>query len=369
MSVSGRHIKEKSMIRRVYENQHGIITLDSDLFGNRKRISTGKKSDKRLLKWYEKNFDEEYEKLYDDKFKPVKDDFSDYTLREYGKIILGLTSDSRRKYVQIAVLQIFDRICDFQMLDHKKFGELNITDIKSLHIMKWQKECGLANQTIATNRAYLNIVLQSAMNDDLIRKNPVSLVKLPHRKSIREKTFYSEEEIKSIISCATGQLKNYVQLCCFTGMRGSELVALRWNDIDFEKSMIRVDTRIVLGDEDETKSKKVRFIPMFPQAKQALITQRMRTGLGEFVFLNNKGNPYYGNDSMRISFVSMLKRHGLPRGTPHDLRRSFNTLLKQYGYPTDWILDIMGHMDDRVNRNHYTGRLDVDMSKIGAIAI
>jgi integrase len=72
---------------------------------------------------------------------------------------------------------------------------------------------------------------------------------------------------------------------------------------------------------------------------------------------------------MTRAFKYLVKKNGLPMGTIHDLRRSFNTLLKQYGYPTDWILDIMGHMDDTVNRNHYTGKLNVDMSKIGNIAL
>lgn len=358
------------MIRRVYVNQHGIITLDSDVFGNRKRISTGKKSDKRLLKWYEKNFDTEYKLLYDEKFQPEKDNFSDFTLREYGNIVLSLTSNNRREYVQKNVVRTFKKICDFQMMDNKKFGELKISDIKSLHIMKWQKECGWAYQTIVTNRIYLSLVLQTAANDDLIRKNPVASVKLPPKRSVHEKTFYSEDEIKRMISCAKGQLKNYIQLCCFSGLRGSELIALRWrDDIDFDKGMIRVDTRIVCGEEDETKSKKVRFIPMFPQAKQALVTQRMFSGLREYVFINRDGDRYYGTESLNVSFRVMLKNNNLPHGTIHDLRRSFNTLLKQYGYPTDWILDIMGHVDDRVNRNHYTGRIDVDMSKIGNIAL
>jgi integrase len=357
------------MIRRVFLNQHNVITLDSDMFGSRKRLSTGKKSDKRLMKWYEKHFDEEYKALYEEKFKPVRENFSDYTLREYGKLVLNLTSDNRRAYVQNNILNVFERICNFKIMHDLKFGDMKITDIKILHIMKWQKECGHAYTTIVTNRAYLNMVLQTATDDDIIRKNPVKSVKLPPKSSVRKKTFYSESEIKQLISHSKGQIKNYIQLCCFTGMRGSEMIALRWDDIDFEKGIIRVDTRVVNGNEDATKSKTIRFIPMFRQAREALMNQRLKSGLREFVFINNSGSQYFGTQSFNISFKRMLKKHELPSGTIHDLRRSFNTLLKQYGYPTDWILDIMGHMDDQVNRNHYTGRLDVDMTKIGDITL
>lgn len=357
------------MISRVYANQYGIITLDSDMFGNRKRISTGKKSDKRLLKWYEKHFDEEYGKLYDEKFKPIKEDFSNYTLREYGLMVLDLTSDNRRAYVHERIKKTFVRICNFQMSDNKKFGEFLLTDIKTTHVMKWQRESGLSPQTIATDRAYLNMVMQTATNDDIIRKNPVQLVKLPKKQAVKEKVYYSEEEIKDILGTAKGQLKNYIQIAFFTGMRGSELVGLKWDDIDFDKEVIRVDSRIVSGIEDDTKSRKIRFIPMFKQCKEALQKQRIYSGLREFVFVNQSGHSYYGSGTMNFRFKRLLDEHNFKHGTIHDLRRSFNTILKEYGYPTDWILDIMGHVDDRVNRNHYTGSLRVDATKINNIAL
>jgi hypothetical protein len=41
--------------------------------------------------------------------------------------------------------------------------------------------------------------------------------------------------------------------------------------------------------------------------------------------------------------------------------------MKQYNMPNDWILDQLGHIDDGVNREHYTGKLKPDMSKIGRV--
>ncbi|MBD3809253.1 MAG: tyrosine-type recombinase/integrase [Sulfuricurvum sp.] len=305
----------------MYENQHGIITLDSDMFGSQKRISTGKKSDKRLLRWYENNFDDEYRLLYESKYPPKKSDYRDITLREYGEMVLELTSDNRREYVHAGNKEMFWKIYEFEISENIPFRDMMLGDIKPTYVMRWQKECGLSPQTIVTRRAYLNIVLQTAMNDDLIPKNPVALVKLPKRVAVKSKTFYSEDEIRQIITSANGQLKNYLQIACFIGMRGSELIGLKWNNIDFEKGVIRVDSRIV------------------------------------------------SSNAMNHAFKKHLKRNGIWSGTVHDLRRSFNTMLKSKGYPTDWILDIMGHMDNRVNRNYYTGAITVDMSKIEAIVL
>lgn len=357
------------MIRRVYANQHGIITLDSDKFGVRKRISTGKKSDKRLLAWYEKNFDSEFERLYNEKFYVKKEDYSNFTLREYGEMVLELTKGNRRSYVHEANIRYFKRICDFKMSTGNAFGDMMLQDIKTTHIMLWQNKCGLSPQSVASRRTYLNIVLQTAMNDDIIRKNPVPLVKLPKRTTVKSKVFYSEDEIKNIINTAKGQLKNYIQLACFTGMRGSELIGLKWDDIDFDKETIRVDSGIVKGIEDRTKSGSIRMIPMFKQAKESLLRQRQFSGLREYVFLGKFGGHYYSSAAMNHAFKLHLKENNIRKGTVHDLRRSFNTILKQHGYPNDFILDIIGHMGDRVNRNHYTGSIAVDMSKIDNIAL
>lgn len=339
------------------------------MFGSRKRISTGKKSDKRLIAWYEKNFDEAFKSLYNEKFKPQKEDSNDLTLRYYGAMVLDLTSENRREYVQATAVKMFDRVCNFKMSDNKLFGDMLLTDIKSIHIMRWQKECGYAYQTLSNHRSYLNLVLQTAMNDDIIRKNPIALVKLPPKVLVRKKRFFSEDEIRKLISVAKGQLKNYIQLCSFSGLRGSELVALRWDDIDFERGSIRVDSGIVSGHEDKTKSTNTRYVPMFKQAREALTKQRRKSGLREFVFINSRGDSYHGSATMNIAFKKLLKKHNLGDGTIHDLRRSFNTLLKQYGYPEDWILDVIGHMSKSVNREHYTGHLNVDMSKIGNIVL
>ena len=79
----------------------------------------------------------------------------------------------------------------------------------------------------------------------------------------------------------------------FAGLRGSELIALRWNDIDFDSNTIRIDTRIRQGVEDVTKSKRVRIIDMLPQVRTALKKQRLITGLkGDHVFVAQHGKAY-----------------------------------------------------------------------------
>jgi len=349
------------MISRVYKNSSGYIALDSDMLGERKRLSTGKKFDKRQAKWYEKHFEQEYAKLYEKKFGRHSN--TNLTFDKYGEMVMNITSSTRSDFSQRNAMTIFKNLCKF-------FGSMQIDEIRASDVMLWQNDCGLAPKTILNYRGYLNLILQTAMNDDIIRKNPVPLVKAPKKRFVKKTTVYYEEDIRKLIAAADGQLKNYIQLCFFSGMRGSEMIALRWKeDIDFERGVIIVDSRIREGLEGIPKSGRTRYIPMFQQACEALMRQRMRTGLSEYVFLNQYGERYQRPDPPSISFKKLTQKIGVEVGTMHDARRSFNTLLKQYGYPPDWILDVMGHVDESMNRNHYTGNLQVDMNKIGKIAL
>ena len=184
----------------------------------------------------------------------------------------------------------------------------------------------------------------------------------------KEVHVYSEDEIKTLIEKSTGQLKNILMFNFFAGLRVSEFIALRWNDIDFMNNTVRIDSRIRDGVEDVPKSKKVRIIDMLPQAKEALKNQWRLTGMkDDFVFLTQSGKPYKSHVVLNRRLKKLCIECDIKPGTTHTIRKSCNTLLKQYGLPLDWILDQMGHVEDGVNRDHYTGKIKPDLSKIGRV--
>ncbi len=275
-------------------------------------------------------------------------------------MVLEITSINRNAFSQKEETKRFKQLC-------KTFGKMRLSDIKASDIMKWQHDCGLAPKTIRNQRSIFNMILEMAHYDDLIRKNPLKFVKTP-RMEYKEVHVYNEDEIKTLIEKSTGQLKNILMFNFFAGLRGSELIALRWNDIDFENNTIRIDTRIREGVEDVTKSKRIRIIDMLPQAKKALKNQWRLTGIkDDFVFVTQSGKPYNRPEVLNRLLKKLCIECDIKIGTTHTLRKSCNTLLKQYGMPLDWILDQLGHVEDGVNREHYTGKIKPDLSKIGTV--
>ncbi|UPT76693.1 site-specific integrase [Sulfurovum sp. XGS-02] len=343
---------------KVTINSYGFIILDSTIDGKRHRLTTGKKAEKRLLQWYEKHIEDEFLKLYEQKFGVTNREST--TFKEYGEYILEISSNNRNSFSQKEIMQQFRKLCEI-------FGDLYLTDIKASHILKWQNTCGFAPKTVQNYRGTLNLILKMALYDEIITKNPLTVVK-PPKKVYKETFVFSQEDMKLLISNSTGQFRNMLMFNFFAGLRGSELIALRWDDIDFDANTIRIDTRIRQGIEDVTKSKRVRIIDMLPQAKAALKKQMLITGLkGNYVFLSQHGKVYTTPNVLSDRLKDLCVECGIKAGTMHTVRKSCNTLLKQYGLPQDWILDQLGHVEDGVNREYYTGKIKPDMSKIGRV--
>lgn len=343
---------------KVTVNNYGIIILDGTLESKRHRLTTGKKADKRLLEWYKRHADDEFIKLYENKFGSVSNESINF--RDYGLMVLEITKNSRNEFSQKEETQRFNRLCE-------TFGDMDLPDIKAFHVVKWQNECGFAPKTIRNYRSIFNLILEMANYDEIIRKNPLKFVKAP-KKVHKEIHIFNQDDMKLLIDKSTGPFKNLLMFNFFAGLRGSEIIALRWNDIDFDSDTIRIDTRIRQGVEDVTKSKRVRIIDMLPQVKIALKKQWLLTGLkGDHIFVTQHGKAYTTPNVLSDRLKDLCIECGIKAGTMHTVRKSCNTLLKQFGLPLDWILDQLGHVEDGVNREHYTGRIKPDLSKIGRV--
>ena len=142
---------------KVTVNKYNIIILDGTVDGKRHRLTTGKKADQRLLKWYERHVDDEFFKLYEKKLGPAQLEVP--TFKEYGSMILKITSKGRNAFSQNDETRRFKQLC-------KTFGKMRLSDIKASHIMQWQNDCGLAPKTIRTQRSIFNMILKMAYYDE-----------------------------------------------------------------------------------------------------------------------------------------------------------------------------------------------------------
>ncbi|MDR3265721.1 MAG: tyrosine-type recombinase/integrase [Synergistaceae bacterium] len=117
------------------------------------------------------------------------------------------------------------------------------------------------------------------------------------------------------------------------GLRVSELVSLKWNNIDMEERWL-----VILG-----KGSKERRVPFGAWAQKALEkTRSLSDGTNGFVFAGRKGKPLSVRTVHRI--VTLLaSRGGLEGVTPHVLRHSCATHLLEKGASLKFVQEFLGH--------------------------
>ena len=151
------------------------------------------------------------------------------------------------------------------------------------------------------------------------------------------------------------------------------MLALRWNDIDFEKGTLRVDRP--LGQHGAFHAPKReesrRTLRLTPVALAALKAHRVRQnaerlkvgerwGDHDLVFPNTVGKPMNPSNLYRRDFRSLLAKAGLgDEGfTFHSLRHTFATTLAASGVHPSTVQKMLGHKDIRMTLAIYTHATD-----------
>src|SRR5829696_422089 len=134
-----------------------------------------------------------------------------------------------------------------------------------------------------------------------------------------------------------------------TGLRKGELLALRWGDVDWVTSVIRVQRSYGRGEFTAPKSLcSVRAVPLAERVAEKLGRHHRITRFrkdDDLVFCHPRtGRPYDGS-KMRKRFKTALAAAGVRDARFHDLRHTFGTRMAAAGVPLRFIQEWMGHGD------------------------
>jgi integrase/recombinase XerD len=186
----------------------------------------------------------------------------------------------------------------------------------------------------------LAAAFEKAVHWELIKANPFRKVKKPKPPEVMP-LFFSENEFNTML--LTMQSKDFRELCItalLSGLRLGELLALQWNDIDFNSKVIQVKN----SETFTTKTRKNRIVPMSEELFR-LLRDRKENIKNEstFVFHNKKGKPL-----KEQTISQQFKKHVIDAGINdklhfHSLRHSFATHLVKKGVPLFAIQKLLGH--------------------------
>jgi integrase len=195
---------------------------------------------------------------------------------------------------------------------------------------------------VRTVRSVLRQALQQALKWSLLMRNVASLVDVP-RITHEPPQPYSIEEARSFLESIRGDRNEaLIVTAIMTGMRRGEVLALRWDDVDFKARTLRVSSTLqrvggaLVRAEPKTQHSR-RIIAVPPQVMVALdmlATQRKRQ--------LEDGTPIDPRNLTRI-FAGMIARAGLRPQRFHDLRHCFASLQLASGVPARVVMEQLGH--------------------------
>lgn len=190
--------------------------------------------------------------------------------------------------------------------------------------------------------------------------NPVSGVERHPVRIVGDIEVFSPEEVWALVRAAESEQDGALFLtAAFTGLRRGELLALRWRDVDFAGSVVRVRASYAGGALTSPKSGKVRSAPLAPEVAQALAklaTRKHFTSEDDLVFAGETGS-YLDGSALRRRYKQALTRAALRPLRFHDLRHTFGTRMIAKA-DIRRVQEWMGHADIQTTMRylHYAPR-------------
>ncbi len=250
-----------------------------------------------------------------------------------------------------------------------RWGTVPILEMEPILIEDWLAELGggahqLANGTRLKIRNIMSVVFRHGIRHGFLPRdgqaNPMKYVRQSGR-STREQTYLTQEQTMAVLTHLDEPVRTMAWLDATTGLRASELLALRWEDIDFTTGVLHVQRGIVYSVVGDTKSDASKSrIPLAQAVLDSLLRWRKETpyaGPADWVFASPrmKGKkPYRGNTLVARHLSVAAEKAGIlgPVGW-HTFRRSISTWMIDNDENVKVTQELMRHAHSKTTLDLY----------------
>jgi integrase len=294
---------------------------------------------------------------------PRLDEFTETWLKTIAGAVRPRTLASDRFYTRKHLLPELGRL---------RLSRITVSHVQSL--LQSKLEAGMAPQSVVHIRSVLRRILNHAIRLGLLNRSVASLARPPRLEHFEIHPFTPDEARAFLHAIEGDRLRALYVVALFAGLRQGELLGLKWEDVDLDAGMIRVnhalqrvDGRLRLVPPKTASSRRSVLLPpmaveVLRQHKAAQLEDRLSVGPewgeGDLVFTTRLGAPIEPRNATR-SFKRALAQAALREIRFHDLRHSCATLLLVQGVAPRVVMEILGHSQIAVTMNTYSHVLPV----------
>ena len=219
---------------------------------------------------------------------------------------------------------------------------------------------GKSWNTVRLMKMVLCSIFSRAVEDGYARHNPARGIKLPDRPPARVLPILTSEELVRLLAALPDRYRTMVWLACMTTIRVGELLALRWDSVDWENGFLAVREAVYRGDVSTPKNGRERVEALLPEWLDHLREFKRQFAPDaerhEWMFLNTKGTgPFDPTNLMDRIIGPAARKCGIGKVSWHMFRRWGGTTMHRRGVPPKVAQECMGHADISTTMRYYVG--------------
>lgn len=219
----------------------------------------------------------------------------------------------------------------------------------------------LSEKQLCQDTKLMSVFFNHACRYELFDRNPIYLV----RQSAKRRTAPSvleSAEVKALIDGLALRERTLVLLAASTGLRQSEVLGLKWRDIDFSQGTMNVTRSIVYGVVGPCKTESSQKpVPLHPTLADALMQWRKDCTYikpDDWVFASKRyrgRRPYWGQAILRKYIRPVAQNVGIQKRFGwHTFRHTYSTLLRSVGTEFNVMQELLRHSSFRSTLDGYT---------------
>lgn len=274
----------------------------------------------------------------------------------------------------------------FEKHIYPKFGDLLISKITTSYCQKvanfWSEKGTSKQFPLFLN--YMSKVFKYAINLELTDKNPVVNVIVPTNnletgRKEKELKMYTKEQLDTYLKEVNKETNSYFKirdytifrLLAFSGCRIGEVLALTWDDIDFETKKIRINKTVTKAKKyyiSKTPKTSKSNRKLFLDDKTILTLKKWKLAQSKFLFelgfskpahiFTNEDNKFTINQAVTERLVVYTNRAKLPYIGLHGFRHTHASLLYSAGADHKEVQERLGHANIKTTMDTYTHLTD-----------
>jgi integrase len=241
-------------------------------------------------------------------------------------------------------------ILDFHVVP--KWGEKKLHEVRAVAVEKWLRQLKLARGSKAKIRSIMSVLFNHAIRHEFLPQgtNPITMVR-QSGKRMRLPDILEVHELVALFDQLSHRDRAMALLDTVTGLRRSELIGLKWLDVNFDELELSVTRSVYRQRVGRCKTEISRKpVPLDPWVAEELLSWKLAAPYNQpkdwvFASTRKKGKQPYSPDSLlKRSIRPAAARAKIAKHIGwHTFRRTFTTLLKANGEDVKVVQELLRH--------------------------